>query len=102
MSDHTEQMSRARHPHALLITCGSTAETIPAWQAMNGQQAGDPAKLARALIQLADIDDPPLRWVAGEDAVEDVEEKARLLLAQVDAHRELSINLAHDDAHVAA
>jgi NAD(P)-dependent dehydrogenase (short-subunit alcohol dehydrogenase family) len=78
-----------------------TAETIPAWQAMNGQQAGDPAKLARALIELADSDQPPLRWVAGEDAVEGVEQKARLLLAQVDAHRELSTSLAHEDARVA-
>jgi NAD(P)-dependent dehydrogenase (short-subunit alcohol dehydrogenase family) len=79
-----------------------TAETIPDWQAMNGKQAGDPAKLARALIQLADSEEPPLRWVAGEDAVEGVEQKARLLLAQVAAHRELSTSLAHDDARVAA
>jgi NAD(P)-dependent dehydrogenase (short-subunit alcohol dehydrogenase family) len=79
-----------------------TAETIPAWQAMNGRQAGDPAKLARALVELAGSDEPPLRWVAGQDAVEAVDGKARLLLAQVDAHRELSTNLAHDDAPVAA
>jgi NAD(P)-dependent dehydrogenase (short-subunit alcohol dehydrogenase family) len=79
-----------------------TAQTIPAWHAMNGRQAGDPAKLARSLVELADGDEPPLRWVAGEDAVEDVEQKARLLLAQVDAHRELSTSLAHDDARVAA
>jgi NAD(P)-dependent dehydrogenase (short-subunit alcohol dehydrogenase family) len=79
-----------------------TAETIPAWQAMNGKQAGDPAKLARALVRLADGDDPPLRWVAGEDAVERIETKARLLLAQLDAHRELSTGLAHDDARVVA
>src|SRR3954454_11424349 len=79
-----------------------TAETIPGWQSMNGQQAGDPAKLARALVELAASDEPPVRWVAGEDAVEQIEEKARLLLAQVDAHRELSSSLAHDDAGVAA
>jgi NAD(P)-dependent dehydrogenase (short-subunit alcohol dehydrogenase family) len=79
-----------------------TAETIPAWQAMNGRQTGDPAKLARALVQLVDSDEPPPRWVAGEDAVERVEDKARLLLAQVDAHRALSTSLAHDDARVAA
>ena len=72
------------------------------WASMNGTQAGDPAKLARALVELADFADPPLRWVAGEDVVEGVEDKARLLLAQVDAHRELSISLAHDDAKVAA
>jgi NAD(P)-dependent dehydrogenase (short-subunit alcohol dehydrogenase family) len=45
--------------------------------------------------------EPPLRWAAGEDVVEGVEDKARLLLAQVDAHRELSTSLAHADAKVA-
>src|SRR3954451_16364603 len=79
-----------------------TAETIPSWQAMNGRQAGDPAKLARALIELADSDAPPLRWVAGEDAVESVEQKARLLLAQVDAHRKLPSSLACFGACAAA
>jgi hypothetical protein len=69
---------------------------------MNGQQAGDPAKLARALVELADSAQPPPRWVAGADVVEGVEEKARLLLAQVDAHRELSTSLAHEDAKAAA
>jgi NAD(P)-dependent dehydrogenase (short-subunit alcohol dehydrogenase family) len=69
---------------------------------MNGTQAGDPAKLARALVQLAGADEPPLRWAAGEDVVESVEDKARLLLAQVDAHRELSTNLSHEDAKAAA
>jgi NAD(P)-dependent dehydrogenase (short-subunit alcohol dehydrogenase family) len=79
-----------------------TADTLPFWHDMNGKQAGDPAKLARALVQLADSDEPPLRWVAGEDAVEGVEQKARLLLAQVDAHRALSTALAHDDTHAVA
>ena len=79
-----------------------TGQTIPAWQAINGRQAGDQAKLARALVELADSDEPPPRWVVGEDAVEGVEEKARLLLAQVDAHRELSTSLAHEDAKAAA
>ena len=46
--------------------------------------------------------EPPLRWAAGDDVVEGVEDKARLLLAQVDAHRELSTSLAHDDARVVA
>ena len=63
---------------------------------MNGQQGGDPAKLANALVQLASQDKPPLRWVAGADAVEVVENKAKDLLAQADAYRALSSNLAHD------
>jgi NAD(P)-dependent dehydrogenase (short-subunit alcohol dehydrogenase family) len=73
-------------------------QTVAAWNAMNGQQAGDPAKLAGALVQLATQDEPPLRFAAGVDAVEVVEQKAKDLLAQVDAYRELSSNLAHDDA----
>jgi hypothetical protein len=65
---------------------------------MNGQQGGDPAKLASALVQLAGQREPPLRWAAGADAVQVVENKAKDLLAQADAYRELSSNLAHDDA----
>jgi NAD(P)-dependent dehydrogenase (short-subunit alcohol dehydrogenase family) len=76
-----------------------TQQTVAAWNAMNGQQAGDPAKLANALVQLASQDEPPLRFAAGADAVEVVEKKAKDLLAQVDAYRELSSNLAHDDAY---
>jgi NAD(P)-dependent dehydrogenase (short-subunit alcohol dehydrogenase family) len=81
---------------------GARAGINAFWTSMNGTQAGDPAKLARALVELADSAEPPLRWVAGEDVVEAVEHKARLLLAHVDAHRELSTSLAHEDAKAAA
>jgi NAD(P)-dependent dehydrogenase (short-subunit alcohol dehydrogenase family) len=75
-----------------------THRTVTAWNGMNGQQGGDPAKLARALVKLAGSDQPPLRWAAGADAVGAFEQKAQQLLAQADAHRELSSSLAHDDA----
>jgi NAD(P)-dependent dehydrogenase (short-subunit alcohol dehydrogenase family) len=74
-----------------------TRQTVTAWTGMNGRQGGDPAKLARALVQLAGSAEPPLRWAAGADAVETLEGKAQQLLAQADAHRELSSSLAHDD-----
>lgn len=73
-----------------------TRQTVAAWSGMSGLQGGDPAKLAKALIQLASQDEPPLRWAAGADAVADLERKAQLLLAQADAYRELSSSLAHD------
>jgi len=75
-----------------------TRQTITAWNSMNGLQGGDPAKLAKALIQLASQDEPPLRWAAGADAVEDLEQKAQRLLAQANAYRDLSSSLALDDA----
>jgi NAD(P)-dependent dehydrogenase (short-subunit alcohol dehydrogenase family) len=74
-----------------------TAETRPAWESMSGKQTNDPAKLAKALIAVVDQEEPPLRFVAGADAVETVEQKARELLAQVDAYRELSSSLAVDE-----
>jgi NAD(P)-dependent dehydrogenase (short-subunit alcohol dehydrogenase family) len=74
-----------------------THQTVAAWNAMNGQQGGDPAKLANALVQLASQDQPPRRWVAGADAIATVEQKAKDLLAQADAYRELSSSLAYSD-----
>jgi NAD(P)-dependent dehydrogenase (short-subunit alcohol dehydrogenase family) len=74
-----------------------TRATVTAWKGMNGLQGGDPAKLAEVLVQLANQDEPPLRWVAGADAVATVEQKAADLVAQIDAYRDLSSNLAHDD-----
>jgi NAD(P)-dependent dehydrogenase (short-subunit alcohol dehydrogenase family) len=36
-----------------------TQQTVAAWNGMNGKQAGDPAKLGKGLVQLADQDEPP-------------------------------------------
>jgi NAD(P)-dependent dehydrogenase (short-subunit alcohol dehydrogenase family) len=54
--------------------------------------------LAKALVTVVDQEQSPLRWVAGADAVETVEQKANDLLAQVDAYRDLSSSLALDEA----
>jgi NAD(P)-dependent dehydrogenase (short-subunit alcohol dehydrogenase family) len=75
-----------------------TEQTIAVWNSMNGQQGGDPAKLANALIQLAGQDEPPLRFTAGADAIATVEQKAKDLLAQADAYRDLATSLAIEEA----
>jgi NAD(P)-dependent dehydrogenase (short-subunit alcohol dehydrogenase family) len=79
-----------------------TAATRPAWEAMSGRQTNDPAKLAKALMTIAEEKAPPLRFVAGADAVEAVERKANELLAQVNAYRELSSALEVDPTALAA
>lgn len=76
----------------------TTRATIAGWQAMNGQQGGDPAKLARALVQLAALPEPPFRFAAGADAVEAFKQKGQALLDQANAHLELSCSLALDEA----
>ncbi|MCW2497288.1 SDR family oxidoreductase [Jatrophihabitans sp.] len=72
--------------------------TVDGWRSMDGQQGGDAAKLASALVQVAALDDIPARFAAGADAVGVFEAKAQALVAQADAHRELSSSLAHDNA----
>ena len=64
---------------------------------MDGKQAGDPAKLADALVKLVALEEPPIRFAAGADAVETFEVKADALLTQAEAHRRISTSLAYDD-----
>ena len=52
---------------------------------MNGQQGGDPAKLAAALVTLSDSGDLPLRFVAGADAMAAVEANLRTIQDQIEA-----------------
>lgn len=73
-----------------------TKETVAAWSSMDGKQGGDPAKLAKAIVQLAGLDQPPARFAGGADALQTFEAKAQSLLAQADAHRALSASLAFE------
>jgi NAD(P)-dependent dehydrogenase (short-subunit alcohol dehydrogenase family) len=64
---------------------------------MNGKQSGDPAKLAQALLTLTDLEHPPLRFIAGADAIEAAETTLAERRLQIDAHRDLSTSLAVDE-----
>ena len=78
------------------------AKQLAFWKAQNGQQAGDPAKLARALITIASEQPPPVRFIAGADAVATAEQVAADLKTQTDAHRNLSTTLGFDGAPAVA
>lgn len=45
----------------------------------NHQQPGDPSKLAQAIVQLANTDEPPLRLPLGEDVLERIADKNRFV-----------------------
>jgi hypothetical protein len=72
------------------------AKQMEFWRGHNGQQAGDPAKLAQALITIsAQEKPPPRRFIAGADAVETAEKVAATLQQQTNAYRELSSSLGY-------
>ena len=68
------------------------------YKSQHGQQSGDPAKLAQALLMIADQHPPPRRFIAGTDVSTVAEQKVQDLQEQINAYRELSSSLAIDEA----
>jgi NAD(P)-dependent dehydrogenase (short-subunit alcohol dehydrogenase family) len=72
------------------------AQQMQFWKSANGQQSGDPAKLAEALITIANEEQPPLRFIAGADAIATAEQVVATLQQQLNAYRELSSSLDYE------
>jgi NAD(P)-dependent dehydrogenase (short-subunit alcohol dehydrogenase family) len=67
---------------------------MTAWKSTHGQQAGDPRKLAQALLTIAGQQPPPRRFLAGADAIGTAEQKIADLQADIASNRQLSMSLA--------
>ena len=66
------------------------------WKSMNGKQTGDPAKLAQALVAIAEQSPPPRRFIAGADAIGGTEQKIGALKEDIESNRQLSTSLDFD------
>jgi NAD(P)-dependent dehydrogenase (short-subunit alcohol dehydrogenase family) len=69
------------------------------WAAQDGQQPGDPDKLAQAILTIVNEQPPPRRFLAGADVIALAERKIADLQAQIESHRALSESLTFDAAH---
>jgi hypothetical protein len=74
-------------------TVGEVRELIKAY---DGKQANDPRRLAQAIVRLSDTEEPPLRTVAGADAVGWSEEQLDRRRAELERWRALSSSLAFE------
>ena len=72
------------------------AKQLQFWKSQNGKQSGDPTKLAKALITISNQEKPPLRFIAGEDAIGTAEQVVAQLQQQIKAFRALSVSLAYE------
>jgi NAD(P)-dependent dehydrogenase (short-subunit alcohol dehydrogenase family) len=63
---------------------------------LHGNQVGDPAKAAVALIALVDAPDVPLRLVLGADALAAVRAKLSLLASELDAWEQVTLSTSFD------
>ena len=68
------------------------AKTTAVFEARNHQQVGDPDKLGQALLQIVGHEDPPLRFVAGADALKVVTNKLQAVTDEIGRWRSLSVS----------
>src|SRR4051812_24110543 len=92
----TEQSTKYAEP-SIADYAERRAQQVAFWRGHNGEQSGDPAKLAQALLTITDLPRPPLRFIAGADAIATAEQVVATLERQIDAFRDLSSSLAVDE-----
>jgi NAD(P)-dependent dehydrogenase (short-subunit alcohol dehydrogenase family) len=68
------------------------AQLFAGLEERNGKQPGDPAKLADAIIVLANAESPPLRFLAGSFAVKVASEKLGSMLSSIETWHDFSIS----------
>jgi len=58
----------------------------------DGKQAGDPVKAAQAIIDVTEIDEPPLRLQLGADAIARIEAKLDLVRRELDQWKHVALS----------
>jgi NAD(P)-dependent dehydrogenase (short-subunit alcohol dehydrogenase family) len=82
--------SMDRTPRSIADYDGIMDPIRAARQTKSGNQPGDPAKAAQALLALVDAENPPVRLFLGDDALGLVEQKLDGMRAEIGAWEELS------------
>ncbi|MFM0304963.1 SDR family NAD(P)-dependent oxidoreductase [Paraburkholderia sediminicola] len=91
-TDFLDDRSLKRGTHALDDYDDFRAKANAVFEARNHNQVGDPDKLGLALVQIANETDPPLRFVAGADALKVVDDKLDYVAREVERWRKLSLS----------
>jgi NAD(P)-dependent dehydrogenase (short-subunit alcohol dehydrogenase family) len=82
-----QRMHRSRIIEAYAVSTGPTRAAV---DGMNGTQPGDPRKAARAILEVLDSPEPPLRLALGSDAVDSIAAHHELLRGDLTRWEKLS------------
>ncbi|NNF00509.1 MAG: SDR family NAD(P)-dependent oxidoreductase [Pyrinomonadaceae bacterium] len=74
-----------------------TSERIDAIGEYHNNQPGDPVKGAKAMIDMVEAENPPLRLPLGEDAVTAIDEKLEAVRQDINEWREVAIDTKVDE-----
>jgi NAD(P)-dependent dehydrogenase (short-subunit alcohol dehydrogenase family) len=80
-------------PSSIIDYADRRTAQMASWNAQNGRQSGDPAKLAQALLTVASEEPPRRRFIAGADSIGSTEQKLADLQADIKVNRERFISL---------
>jgi NAD(P)-dependent dehydrogenase (short-subunit alcohol dehydrogenase family) len=80
-------------PSSIVDYADRRTAQMASWNAQNGRQSGDPAKLAQALLTVASEEPPRRRFIAGADSIGSTEQKLADLQADIKVNRERFISL---------
>ena len=64
----------------------------------SGEQPGDPDKAAQAMIKVVESDNPPMRLVLGEDALEATRQKIESFQKELDEWEKVTLSTSFEDA----
>ena len=92
----TDYLTRSMHVADSNDAYGHVAERKELMQAFAEHLPGDPAKLAAAVLQLAELDDPPLRLLLGNDVLQAFRDKTAAWSASVDEWEPLTRSMDLD------
>ena len=73
-------------------SAGATRETIVTY---NHVQRGDPTKAATAIVDVTEVDEPPLRLQLGADSIERIEAKLDLVQRELAQWRSVALSTDH-------
>jgi NAD(P)-dependent dehydrogenase (short-subunit alcohol dehydrogenase family) len=71
---------------------GVSGASLQWFKEMDGQQPGDPAKAAQAIIQAVESPHPPMRLALGTDAMNLIQEKLEWVKTNLDAWQQVTVS----------
>jgi len=97
-SSRTNFSSRALSTlsHQINDYAQTSGKIVQRLQERDGKQPNDPAKVAAAMIQVVESDNPPLRLALGEDSVNLITQKLESMKAELEAWKDVSMNTAFE------
>ncbi|MFC2188244.1 SDR family NAD(P)-dependent oxidoreductase [Fulvivirgaceae bacterium LMO-SS25] len=80
-----------------LIDEYQTKEKIGTWRQLNGNQSGDPAKLVQILMDITELENPPLHLLLGPDAYQLVSERRKAEEQEFEQWKHLTLSTNFDE-----